>query len=147
VMVEDYTIPTPRGGRARVRIYQTNAFALPVVLCTEPEDNEGMSITNAAEQIAAEVLSNHPEIFAPFSIASDSGIGYDKPFVWVEHYQDGARGTPEDPATFDLVAFEHYEPREVLRAGEWAKEIGEPRWKSLDRATVETLIGEPLDEG
>ncbi len=31
--------------------------------------------------------------------------------------------------------------------GEERKRIGEPSWKSLDRATVETLVGEPLDEG
>jgi hypothetical protein len=78
VMLQDYTTPTPRGGRAR--IYQTNAFQLPVILCTAPEDS-------------------------------------------------------------------HYAAREVLRAGVWRKEIGEPSWKPLDRATVETLIGEPLDEG
>ena len=23
------------------------------------------------------------------------------PLVWIEHYEDGARGTPEDPASFD----------------------------------------------
>jgi hypothetical protein len=43
------------------------------------------------------------------------------------------------------VEFSHYEPRVVLRAGEWRKEIGEPSWSALDRATVETLIGESLD--
>jgi hypothetical protein len=144
VMVEDYTTPAPRGGRARVRIYQTRAFALPVVLCTEPQDNPGMSITNAAAQIAAEVLEKHPDVFDPFAIAAIGGIGYDKPLIWIEHYQDGARGTPEDPATFNLVKFSHYEPQAVLRAGEWRKEIGEPSWSALDRASVETLIGEEL---
>jgi hypothetical protein len=67
-MVQDYARPTPTGGRARVRIYLTNAFELPVVRCTEPADNPGMSITNAAAQIAAKVLENHPDVFDPFSV-------------------------------------------------------------------------------
>ena len=46
-----------------MRIYQ-DGDDLPVVVCTELPDNEGMSITNAAEQIAAEVLGNHPDVFA-----------------------------------------------------------------------------------
>jgi hypothetical protein len=91
------------------------------------------------------VLENHPHVFDPFALASIAGLSYDKPFVWVEHYEDGARDTPEDRATFDLVEFSHYEPRAVLRAGVWSKEIGEPSWQPLDRATVEALIGEPLD--
>jgi hypothetical protein len=41
-----------------------------------------------------------------------------------------------------LRTFASYEPREVLRAGEWRKEIGEPSWSALDRPTVEALIGE-----
>src|SRR5829696_8024358 len=122
--VEDFTHPTPHDGRCRVRIYTDDE--LPAVICTEARDNPGQSVTNAEEQIAAEVT-------------------YDKPFVWVEHYTDGARGTPEDRATFDLVEFGHYEPREVLRAGQWTWEIGTPSWSPLDRQSVETLTGERVD--
>jgi hypothetical protein len=64
--------------------------------------------------------------------------------VWLEHYEDGARGTPEDRATFDLVLFSGHEVSEVPRAGEWRKEVGVPTWKALDRASVEALIGAPL---
>jgi hypothetical protein len=143
MLVSDYVHPTPRGGRYRIRIYE-EAGELPVVLCTELPDNEGTSITNAAEQIAAEVLANHPGVFDPFGRVSLGGLSYDKPFVWIEHYLDGARGTPQDPATFDLVEFSHYEPRGVLRAGEWRKEIGQPSWSALDRATVEALVGQAV---
>jgi hypothetical protein len=143
MLVSDYVHPTPRGGRCRIRIYE-EAGELPVVLCTELPDNEGTSITNAAEQIAAEVLANHPGVFDPFGRVSLGGLSYDKPFVWIEHYLDGARGTPQDPATFDLVEFSHYEPRGVLRAGEWRKEIGQPSWSALDRATVEALVGQAV---
>jgi hypothetical protein len=141
----DYEAPTPHGGRCRIRIYE-DTTELPVIVCTELPDNPGMSITNAAEVIAAEVLANHPDVFDPFALGSIRGVSYDKPFVWIEHYEDGARGTPEDRATFDLVEFSHYEVRDVLRAGQWRKEIGEPSWKPLDRASVEALIGGPLEE-
>ena len=142
-LVEDFTHPTPHDGRCRVRIYTDDE--LPVVICTEARDNPGRSITNAAEQIAAEVITNHPEIFDPFIVSPLPGVTYDKPFVWVEHYEDGARGTSEDRATFDLVEFGHYEPREVLRAGTWTQEIGTPSWSPLDREAVETLVGSHVD--
>ena len=132
----DYTYPTPYGGYCRIRVYQT-PDALPVVVCTEPKDNSGQSITNAAAVIAAGVLENHPDVFDP-------GAGYGKPFVWFEHYEGSARGTPEDPATFDLVEFSHYEPHDVLRAGVWVKEIGAPSWRPSDRATAEGMTGAPL---
>jgi hypothetical protein len=60
----DYIRPTARGGRCRMRIYQ-DGDELPVVVCTELPDNEGMSITNAAGQIAA---SPGP---SPFSYSSE----------------------------------------------------------------------------
>jgi hypothetical protein len=142
-LTHDYIHPTPHGGRCRVRIFEDRT-ELPVIVCTELTDNPGMSITNTAEQIAAEVLENHPHVFDPFALASIAGLSYDKPFVWVEHYEAGARGTPSDPATFDLVEFSHYEVRGELRAGQWAKEIGSPSWKPLNRASVEALIGGPI---
>ena len=142
-LTHDYIHPTPHGGRCRVRIFE-DTTELPVIVGAELTDNPGMSITNAAEQIAAEVLENHPHVFDPFALASIAGLSYDKPFVWIEHYEDGARGTPRDGATFDLVEFSHYEPRGVLKAGQWAKEIGSPSWRPLNRGSVEALIGGPL---
>ena len=122
-----YIHPTPRGGRCLVQIYlPSKKRDAPVVICTEPKDNPGMSITNAAEQLAAEVIHGHR---------------LPVPVVWIEHYVDGARGTPQDPHTFDLVTFSDYQPRDALRAGEWRKEIGEPTWRALDRRSVEVLIG------
>jgi hypothetical protein len=64
----DYTHPTPHKGRCRVRIYRPDlpeakpgsaARDEAVVICTEPKDNPGVSITNAAERIAGEVISLH----------------------------------------------------------------------------------------
>jgi hypothetical protein len=143
MLVSDYIHRTPHGGHCRIRVYEASG-ELPVVICTEPKDNPGMSITNAAEQIAAEVLENHPHVFDPFALVSIAGLSYDKPFVWVEHYEAGARGTPSDSASFDLVEFSHYEVRGELRAGQWAKEIGSPSWKPLDCASVEALVGSPV---
>jgi hypothetical protein len=144
MLVHDYIHPTPHSGRCRVRIYDATTV-LPVIVCTELTDNPGQSITNAAKQIAAEVLENHPHVFDPFALASIAGLCYDKPFLWVEHYEDGDRGTPSDPATFELVEFSHYEVRGELRAGQWAKEIGRPSWSPLDRESVERLVGAPVD--
>jgi hypothetical protein len=148
MLVSDYIHPTPHGGECRIRIFERSG-ALPVVVATEAPGNPGQSIANCAERIAAEVLAYHPGVFDPFGRVSLGGLGYDKPFVWVEHYEGGARGSEatQDPATFDLVEFSHYEPRGVLRAGEWRKEIGEPSRSALDRASVEALVGEPLERG
>jgi hypothetical protein len=53
MLLAEYIQATPRGGRCRVRIYERATLGeLPVVVCTELNDNEGRSITNAAEQIA-----------------------------------------------------------------------------------------------
>jgi hypothetical protein len=43
------------------------------------------------------------------------------------------------------VLFSSLEVSEVLVEGRWRKEIGTPvAWKHLDRATVETFIGEAV---
>jgi hypothetical protein len=91
----DYIHPTPHNGRCRVRIYRPDlpeegsaARDEAVVICTELPDNPGMSVTNSAERIAGEVISFHR---------------LPTPLVWIEHRQNGARGTPEDPHSFDLV--------------------------------------------
>jgi len=93
----DYVHPTPNKGRCRIRIYvpedRRDSF---VVLCTEPRDNPGQSVTNAAETVASEVATVNR---LPL------------PLVWIEHYEAGARGTEEDPHSFDLVTFHLLRPR------------------------------------
>jgi hypothetical protein len=99
-LVHDYIHPTPHRGRCRVRLYLPEEDRdAPVVVCTEQEDNPVMSITNAAERIVGEVLDPHKL----------PGL----PVVWIEHYENGSRGTVEDPHTFDLVLFSSYEVEEV----------------------------------
>ena len=128
-LAADYIHPTPRGGRCRIRIFLPEEERdAPVVVCTELKNNPGQSVTNAAEQIAAEVIQGHR---LPMSL------------VWIEHYEDGARGSPEDPHTFDLVIFSGYEiTQRTPYPGEARLTIGEPTWKPLDRQSVEILVGE-----
>jgi hypothetical protein len=122
----DYIHPTPHQGSCRVRIYRPDlpvegsaARDEAVVICTELKDNPGMSVTNAAERIASEVISFHR---------------LPTPLVWIEQH--------EDRHTFDLVTFESYEVEHLgAYLGEERKRIGEPSWKPLDRATVEALVG------
>ena len=130
-MVHDYIHQTPHGGRYRIRLYLPNEEgAAPVVILTEPVDNTGQSITKAASRLAAEVIA---------------GYGLEDPQpVFVEHYEDGARGTEDDPQTFDLVVFRSYALTEHFDSDGWAWRVGAPKWSALDRQTVEALVGEPV---
>jgi hypothetical protein len=87
---------------------------VPVAIVSELPDNpvtSVTSVTNAIEQIAAEVMDAHSLALEPVP-------------VFVEHYPPEATGRGEE--TFDLVVFSHHEVREVVRGGVWRKEIGSP---------------------
>jgi hypothetical protein len=97
----------------------------PVVICSELSSNEGSSVTYSAHQIAAEVIRYH-KLSAP---------------VWIEHYPREA--THDASETFELVVLSSYTIRErAPYLGETRLTIGEPTWKTLNRETVETLVGE-----
>jgi hypothetical protein len=122
----------PTADGACFRIFVSDGSELDVaavVVVTEVEDNPGQSVTNAIEWIVGEIL--HAQSLDPSET------------VVIEHYENGARGTPEGPATFDLVAFPNPAPKPVLlRTGRrWVLQMGEPEWKPLDRKTVEALVG------
>ncbi len=129
----DYIHPTPNGGRCRVRIFIPDEEAdAPVVVLTELVGNPGMSVTNCVEGLAAEILAHHRW---PDRVMA----------VFVEHYEDGVRGTRDDPQTFDLVRFDNPSPLETTSAsGRVHRSLGEPRWSALDRETVEVLVGQPV---
>jgi hypothetical protein len=98
----------------------------PVVICSELPSNESSSVTYSAHQIAAEVIRYHKLASQP---------------VWVEHYPKEA--TDGHSETFELVVFSSYEVKErAPYLGETRLTIGEPVWKSLDRESVEALMGE-----
>jgi hypothetical protein len=120
-LASDYIHPTPNGGRCRMRIYVPDEEAdAAVVILTELRDNPGMSVTNCVERLATEILAHHkwPDRVPP---------------VWIEMYEDGVRGTREDPQTFDLVSFDGPPPG--------GGPPDPPRWRPLDRRTVEALVG------
>lgn len=128
-LAHDYIHPTPRGGRCRVRLYVPEDLERDtlLVICSELSENPGQSVTNAAEYIAAEVISGH---------------GLREPPVWIEHYpRSQAERQAGIKETFDLVVFENYEVREVLHGGEWRRTVGRPAWRALDRTTLEILVG------
>ncbi len=125
----DYIHPTPRGGRCRIRIYlPEDERDAPVVICSELPTNEGSSVTYSANQIAAEVIRYH-------KLAS--------PPVWIKHYpREATDGTSE---TFELVVFSSYEVKErAPYLGETRLTVGEPAWKTLDRGSVEALVGQEV---
>lgn len=85
-----------------------------VVIATERDDNEGTSITNAAEALAA-------------IVAEDFGIDKEN-LVWIEHYP--ARGQGEMFAeSFDLVEFD-------LEGGKFRN----PRWKRITKEEARAIL-------
>jgi hypothetical protein len=124
-LLSDYIHPTPRGGKCRIRIYRPeDERDAPVVICSELPNNEGSSATYSAHQVAAEVIRYNEFALPP---------------VWIEHFpKEATDGASE---TFELVVFSSYEIRErAPYLGERRLTIGEPMWKSLDRAAVEILV-------
>ncbi len=99
-----------------------------MVICSELPSNEGSSVTYFANQIAEEVIRYHKLAVAP---------------VWIEHYPREATGGHSE--TFELVVFSSYEVKErAPYLGETRLTVGEPAWKTLDRTSVEALIGEEV---
>ena len=131
-LATDYIHPTPGRGRCRVRVFLPSdpELDLIVVVCSELPGNKGQTVTNSAEQLAGEALSN---------------FALPVPLVWIEHHPpETTDGLVE---TFDLVVFGHYEVREIVRAVDEGpiKEVGPPTWKRLDRRSVEVLVGQRLN--
>jgi hypothetical protein len=109
-----------------VRIYlPEDEQDAPVVICSEPPNNGGTSVTYAAEQLAAEVIRSHR---------------LPTPLVWIEHWPKESTDGGEE--TFELVVFSSYKVEErAPYLGEARAWIGDATWKGLDRATVEALVG------
>jgi hypothetical protein len=125
-LTNDYIHPTPRGGRCRIRIYLPEEEQdAPVVICSELPNNEGTSVTYAAEQLAAEVICSHR---------------LPTPLVWIEHWPE--ESTDGGAETCELVVYSSYEVEERAPfLGETRAWIGDATWKRLDRITVEALVG------
>ena len=60
--------------------------------------------------------------------------------MWIEHYPKEAMDGHSE--TFEPVVFSSYEVKErAPYLGETRLTIGEPSWKTLDRESVEALVG------
>lgn len=95
-----------------------------IIVLTERPDNHGLSITNGAEYIAAEVIAEH-EIDGMVTV--------------VEHYPDSLRIGKSD--TWDRVLFDSYKPRFAPVGGVNRWTLGcEPDWRHMQRSEVEALI-------
>jgi hypothetical protein len=82
-------------------------------------------VTNAAEQLAAEVIRYHR---------------LPAPIVWVEHHPPIT--TDGDTEIFDLVGFSSYEVRERgPSVGETPLTLGEATCKRITRGMIEVLVG------
>jgi hypothetical protein len=130
-LAADYIHPTPHGGRCRIRVYGPDEEGeamgdAPVVICSKLPDNRGMSVTDAAERIAAEIIKRH---------------GLHVP-VWIEQRTSETAIGPEE--RFALVVFSDYEVRDLPPYLGVRLTIGEPTWKRLDRASVEVLVGQEV---
>jgi hypothetical protein len=123
--------------QCRVSIYAGTeaSLHLPVVIVTNPNDNQGPSVTNTIEQIAAEILTHY--------LPQEDGV--EPQFVLVEHYPDrqprGANARYHDPffgETLDLVTLERRSPR--LRHSGWrhgmVQSFDTPDWRHVDRKCV-----------
>ena len=128
-LANDYIHPTPKGGRCRIRVYlPEDERDAPVVICSELPNNEGSSVTYSAHQIAAEVIRSHKLGVRP---------------VWIEDFPKEA--TDGHSETFELVVFSSYEVKETAPyLGETRLTIGEPVWKTLERESVEALVGQKV---
>ena len=144
-LVHDYIAPMPSGrrdqgkgrgkgqGRYRIRLYLSEdpGVDLPAVVCTQDAaGSPGQSITNVVETIAAEVMV---------------GNRIQPPMIWIEHHENRAPGKTQALDTFALVTFADYKVRgRAPYLGQERRWIGAPSWQRLDRATVETLLGDKL---
>jgi len=116
-----------REGVCRIRIYELPEF-VPIVLCSTLAKNDGTSITNLAEHIAAEVLTR---------FFRDRLERSDEPTIWIEYYS--LRESP-----FELlhrVTFSRYTPAVVPGPRVWRTRLGDPQWHCITREKIEELIG------
>jgi hypothetical protein len=114
------------GGRCRIRIYQEDGRA-PVVICSQPPDNDNTSVTNMAEYLAAEVVREHK---------------LPTPLVWIEHYPEHEGEIGE----YSLTTFSDWEPEEVCLGGRWRLRIGAPSWSRLRLEEVGVLVRDRTGE-
>lgn len=118
----------------RIRIYEMSLCEdrLPTVyIATQLPDNKGASVTNAAEELAMEVIR--------FQRARRNLSVEDPryPAVWVQQYPAGTLGPVDPEERFSLVSFETLPDSRLY----------DPIWEAVTRSFVEgSLIHACLDD-
>ncbi len=113
-----YTSASGAEGRCYLMVYE-HKVSLPVVIAYELASNHGPSVTTAAAAIATQVWRQ---------LLPDAKEG----IIFVEAYKDTQRLAGESSERFAEVTFDL--DGNALHA---------PRWRHMERADVEALIGGP----
>jgi len=125
-----YTGYWSRDGICRIRIFAAPDH-VPVVVATELAENPGTSITNMAEELAAEVIARHfPERFEA-----------EVPVLWIEEYPQTPEQRRWGMPVFSQAEFSSFTPRVEYLGGIKRIRIGPPTWRHVDESEVEALIG------
>ena len=98
-----------------------------VIIMSEHPENQGMSVTNASEYIATQILNN-PELMRQFPHLTRHNVQF------VEHYSQAARGAGY-MATWDVVSYEWNEERQ---------EFYNPSWRPCSLNELKELTGNQL---
>ncbi len=116
-------------GRCRIQIFEREGSA-PLIVCTSLPNSPGLSITNACEYIAGEViarffpdLNEHP--------------------VWIERYPSKPSARVGMFPEYARVRFQGWWPRQKYVAGRRRMKTGVPRWEWLTAEKVEEILGGP----
>ena len=105
-----------------------------IAVLTDDQDAEGTNITNAVEALTIDVCRrcNLPA----------------QRTVFIEHhdfrYRSGTNDEPGQEETFAQITFAVPETASGRFDYSQGQILGAPRWKSIDKQSVEILVGEPL---
>jgi hypothetical protein len=131
-----FTFYGPSGNPATTDLsVVTRAGETPVVIATERDDNRGVSVTNGAEQLAAQVLIY---LFPESMFLGEKDV----PFRMVMHTrgetaQVGERDFSQEEPTFHEALFADFQVRDK---GEGVQRIGDVvNWRNFDREISEAL--------
>ena len=114
------------GGVCRIRVFEAPG-TVPVVVCSELDENANTSVTNLAEYLAAEVVEEH---------------SLPTPLTWIEHYPEHEGEIGE----YSLVTLSSWELEEVCLGGIWRLRVGVPSWSHLRPEEVEFLLRDRTGE-
>ena len=105
-----------------------------IAVLTDDQDAEGTNITNAVEALTIDVCRR-------FNLPAQRT-------VFIEHHDFrhrlGSDGDPGREESFAQITFAVPETASGRFDYSQGQILGAPRWKSIDKQSVEILVGEPL---